>query len=97
VVAGRVGTVWTPSAISVSRSGGVKVMVSRAKVSPVVAVLNVEGRILRGCEATIDRCSTDETNRISALMVRYSMYNLEGSGRVGVRAVLNKLHSVYQI
>jgi len=101
VVAGGVGMVWTgvgaASPISVSRSGGVKVMVAQANVSPVAAVLNTEGRISRGPEATIDRCSNHESNCCSALMVRYAMYTLEGLHRVGVRAVLNRLHSGYQM
>ena len=77
VFVGRIGTVWTgagaASPISVSRSGGVKVIGARAHVAPVAAVLNAGGKISRGPEATIDYCSTDETNRSSALMVRYSI------------------------
>ena len=66
-------------------------------MSPVAVVLNAEGRILRGPEATIHWCSTDETNQSSALMVRYSMYTLGESHRVGVKAVLNRLHGGYQM
>jgi len=55
VAAGGVGTVWTPSAISVSRLGGVKVRVGRWKVSPWAGVLNPAATTSRGPEATIDR------------------------------------------
>jgi len=55
VAAGGVGKVWTPSAISVSQSAGVKVMVARVKASPEAGVLNPGARASRGPEATIDR------------------------------------------
>jgi len=55
VAAGGVGMVWTPSAISVSRSGEVNVRVAQGKVSPWAGVLNAAARKSRGPEATIDR------------------------------------------
>jgi len=55
VGAGVVGTVWTPSAILVSRSRGVKVRVARGKVSPCVGALNAAARVSRVPEATINR------------------------------------------